>query len=92
MAKAKEQKLAPAETVETPKVEEPSKPKKQIKEQPTSSGYVHIDVFLDTAQVIFNLHPYQVAGFKAFMTGQHYQNKDTDFIPFLEKYLGKEVK
>ena len=72
----------------------PQAPKKeQVTEQPAQpSGYVHIDVFLDTAKVIFSLHPYQVAGFKAFMTGKHYQKRDTDFIPFLERYLGKEVK
>lgn len=67
-------------------------PTEQPTEQPTQGGYVHIDVFLDTAKVIFSLHPYQVAGFKAFMSGQHYQKCDTDFIPFLERYLGKEVK
>lgn len=88
-------KKEPVETakVEETKVEKASKPEKQVKEQPaTLSGYVHIDAFLDTAGVIFNLHPYQQAGFKAFMSGRHYQKRDTDFIPYLEEYLGKEVK
>lgn len=81
------QKKAPKKTL--PK----ETPAPQVTEQPALvSGYVHIDVFLATAKVIFNLHAYQVAGFKAFMTGKHYQKRDTDFIPFLEKYLGKEVK
>lgn len=93
MATRKEKQPVETAEVEAPKVEKASKPEKQVKEQPaTLSGYVHIDVFLDTAGVIFNLHPYQQAGFKAFMTGRHYQKRDTDFIPYLEEYLGKEVK
>lgn len=69
----------------------PKEIKKEKKQPAVSSGYVHVDVFLDTAKVIFDLHPYQVAGFKAFMVGKHYQKTDTDFLPYLEKYLGKEV-
>lgn len=55
-------------------------------------GYVHIDVFLDSAKEVFNLHTYQVNGFKAYMAGQYYKKKDQDFIPYLEKYLGKKLK
>lgn len=63
------------------------------KEQPVlTSGYVHIDVFLNTARVLFQLSQYQVAGFRAYMQGKAYQKTDADFIPYLEKYLGKEVK
>lgn len=61
------------------------------KNVPEHNGYVHIDTFLDYARVLFDLNIYQVAGFKAFMSGREYQLDDKDFIPFLEKYIGKEV-
>lgn len=60
---------------------------KQEKNHTQANGYVHIDVFLDTAKLLYDLHPYQVAGFKAFMQGREYQIHDTDFVPFLEQYL-----
>lgn len=67
-------------------------PKEQPKKVPKPKGYVHVDTFLGYAQVLYGLSKYQVAGFKAFMTGREYQHDDTDFVPFLEKYIGKEVK
>lgn len=66
------------------------KPKKQERNK-TSPKYTHIDTFIETAQIHFGLSSTQVAGFKAFMYGKYYQHKDTDFIPYLEKYLGEKL-
>lgn len=74
------------EQKDTSKQEPIKKEKKQI-----SPKYIHIDTFIETAQIHFNLSNSQVAGFKAFMYGKYYQHKDTDFIPYLEKYLGKKL-
>lgn len=76
------------EQQDTKKQEEIKQEKKQTKVSPK---YIHIDTFIETAQVHFNLSNSQVAGFKAFMYGKYYQHKDTDFIPYLEKYLGKKL-
>lgn len=57
----------------------------------TFTGYVHIDTFLSTARTLFNLPESQVAGFKAYMSGKSYLYDERDFIPYLEKYLGKEL-
>ncbi|QYC50987.1 hypothetical protein [Mammaliicoccus phage vB_MscM-PMS3] len=74
------------EQKDTSKQETVKQEKKQI-----SPKYIHIDTFIETAQIHFNLSNAQVAGFKAFMYGKYYQHKDTDFIPYLEKYLGKKL-
>ncbi|XWX29917.1 hypothetical protein KQUDLBSD_CDS0073 [Staphylococcus phage PG-2021_40] len=74
------------EQKDTSKKETVKQEKKQI-----SPKYIHIDTFIETAQIHFNLSNSQVAGFKAFMYGKYYQHKDTDFIPYLEKYLGKKL-
>lgn len=74
------------EQKDTSKQEQVKKENKQI-----SPKYIHIDTFIETAQIHFNLSNAQVAGFKAFMYGKYYQHKDTDFIPYLEKYLGKKL-
>lgn len=60
--------------------------------QPTQKGYAHIDTFLDTAISWFGLTQYQVPGFKAYMQGKFYQKTEKDFIPYLEKYLGRNLK
>nr|DAI05685.1 MAG TPA: hypothetical protein [Herelleviridae sp.] len=74
--------------------EAPKKASKQEvkKEQVrTVKGYVHVDTFLDYAGALYGLNKYQLAGFRAFMIGKEYQYEDKDFVPFLEKYIGKEV-
>ncbi len=58
------------------------------KEDKKHGGYVHIDTFLNTAKVLYSMDNIQEAGFKAYMSGNHYQRKDEDFIPHLKKYLG----
>lgn len=66
--------------------------KKAEMETNQPKGYVHVDVFLDTATDFFGLDPFQVKGFKAYMTGQYYKKTDQDFIPYLEEYLGRKLK
>ncbi|AAX92452.1 hypothetical protein TwortDSMZ_103 [Staphylococcus phage Twort] len=56
------------------------------------NGYVHIDTFLDTAKTVFHLSEGQCEGFKALMSGKHYQFQETDFLPYLEDYLGKKLE
>lgn len=66
----------------------------KVKEAPKRkfNGYVHIDTFLSTAKALFNLPESQVAGFRAYMAGRSYLYDEKDFLPYLEKYLGKELK
>ncbi|AFN38128.1 hypothetical protein phi_Fi200W_ORF073 [Staphylococcus phage Fi200W] len=58
---------------------------------PKFNGYVHIDTFLDTAKTLFNMRDSQVAGFKAYMEGSHYLFSEQEFLPSLEKYLGRKL-
>lgn len=65
---------------------------KKVKEKPVGQSrqpYVHIDTFLETARVLYEMNEMQVQGFKSFMSGKHYQKGDEAFIPPLKKYLGK---
>lgn len=74
--------VAPVEEVKT----------KSVEPTPVASSYVHIDLFLETARQLYEMNTLEVQGFRAYMTGKHYQKKITDYVPHLEKYLGKEVK
>lgn len=58
----------------------------------SDKSYAHIDTFINTAKIHFGMSDAQVAGFKAFMHGKFYQYNEKDFIPYLEKYLGKTLK
>jgi hypothetical protein len=69
-----------------------NKKKKQEEVQPTSGSYVSVDTFITTAKVLYKMSNLQVAGFKAYMTGRQYLRSDMDFVPYLEKYLGKGDK
>ncbi|QKN84296.1 hypothetical protein [Listeria virus P61] len=81
-----------------PTTEENKVVKKKLKEEQTdtvekvTTGYVHIDVFLGTAKPWYGLSEMQVQGFKSFMQGKQYQFGEQAFVPYLEKYLGREVK
>lgn len=55
------------------------------------TGYAHIDTFLDTARVMFDMSGGQAEGFKAYMNGNTYQFSERDFLPHLEKYLGRKL-
>ncbi len=70
-------------TVDTKKKEVPS---------PAKTDYVSIDTFLETAITLYGLSRVQIAGFKGYMRGKFYQKKDKDFVPYLNKYLGKGDK
>ena len=69
--------------------------KKQVEKPKTKpkdfTGYVHIDTFLETARVMFNMTGGQAEGFKAYMYGNTYQYSELDFLPHLEKYLGRKL-
>lgn len=65
--------------------------KKNTEFKPAFTGYVHIDTFLHTAQIMFDMKESQVAGFKAFMHGKYYMFDDREFIPYLEEYLGRKL-
>lgn len=61
------------------------------KKTPKFNGYVHIDTFLETARTLFEMKNTQVAGFKAYMEGSHYLFSEQEFLPHLEKYLGRKL-
>lgn len=73
-------------TEDTTKTTGKSKEKQQTI---VTANLVHIDTFLNTAKDLYNLSTLQIAGFKAYMAGQLYQPSDKDFLPYLNKYLGK---
>lgn len=83
-----EEKVA-KETTEKDSQDKETKPVESKPKEITQASLIHIDTFLATAKVIYNLNTLQIAGFKAYMTGKFYQNKDEDFVPYLNKYLGK---
>lgn len=55
----------------------------------TYGSYVHIDTFLETAKVVYEMTDIQVAGFKAYMGDTPYLHSDAEFIEPLKTYLGK---
>ena len=65
--------------------------KKPENNTPKFNGDVHIDTFLNTARTLFDMKESQVAGFKAYMEGSHYLFSERDFLPPLEKYLGRKL-
>lgn len=91
MAEPKEKKVVEKEvkaTEDKPKKEPVKKPVKKAK--PQAKPYAHIDDFLRAAKPVYGLDNLTVAGFKAYMTGKHYLENEKDFIPHLDKYLGKK--
>lgn len=48
---------------------------------------VHIDQFMNTAKQLYNLNNMQIAGFKVYMQGRHYQYDQEVFLQELKKYL-----
>lgn len=51
------------------------------------NGYYHIEDFLKTAEVMFEMSKGQVEGFKGYMKGKHYQTDEQEFLVNLKKYL-----
>lgn len=63
---------------------------KPTKEKKKRKPYIHIDTFLQTAKVMYDMTNVQVAGFKGRMNGRHYQRGEEVFTIELEKYLNKK--
>lgn len=85
MEKKEEQQQAPKEVTEQAPKETKQQAPKEFK------GYTHIDTFLDTATIMFSMSGGQAEGFKAYMNGSNYQFSERDFLPHLEKYLGRKL-
>ena len=65
-----------------PKAKAPVKPKpKAIK------PYTHIDTFLQTAKVLYEVSNIEAQGFKVKMEGNHYQQDESVFLKELKNYL-----
>lgn len=64
---------------------QPEKPKKEHKPKPL----VHVSEFIAAITPIYNLTSLQRAGFNAYMGNDQYKEDLNDFVPFLDKYLGK---
>lgn len=80
---------------EAPK-ESPKKEVKKKKQSPKpkpkkAKKMVHIDSFIEAIRVRVDISDAQAKGFKAYMTGNHYAKSLDEFVPKLEKYLGKKV-
>lgn len=75
------------------KKEEPPKKEPKKEEKPKKKkrkSYVHIDVFLQTADKVYGVNSIQKAGFKSMMRGKHYQKDEEVFEKELKKYLNIE--
>lgn len=63
-------------------------PKKPVAVKPL----VHIDSFIEAVTNLddYTLSSMQISGFKAYMVGNHYMQTLQEFIPYLDKYLGRK--
>lgn len=85
---------------ETPKygLEPTKQPEKEVKQEKIKkapiqeASAVHIDEFIEAIRPIEDLNDGKAQGFKAFMSGNHYLPELNDFVPYLETYIGKDVK
>lgn len=77
------------EPKETPK--KPETKKEEPKKQPIKP-LIHVSDFIEQIAQTGELSNIQKAGFKAYMHNKQYQPTYDDFIPYLEKYTGKEIK
>ena len=70
-------------------------PKKNlnINKETKSKPMVHIDEFIDGLVMFPNLviSSVQKSGFRGYMRNKQYLPEFADFIPHLEKYLGKKI-
>lgn len=78
----KESRLRKKQDQEEPKQVEPEKKKPE-----PIKPYVHIDTFLQTAIPYYGLSKVQAQGFKARMSGKHYQRDEQIFVEELKAYL-----
>lgn len=89
MAEKKSNKVVEPEKLQPSKEEtkkEKPKPKKVAKKS------VHIDEFIETVRPLYDLNVGKANGFRAYMQGNHYLASLDEFMPYLERYLGKDVK
>lgn len=86
-----EQKEEEKETKEVEKKSEPKKVSKPKAKKKKPGRLVHIDNFIEAIRIRVDMSEAQAQGFKAYMTGNHYAKSLNDFVPYLEKYLGKKV-
>ena len=95
MSKEENKELEVANAIEEVKKQKEEEPKKVTKRKPKANKkpkkLVHIDKFIDAIRIRIDLSEAQAKGFKAYMTGNHYAKSLNDFVPYLEKYLGKKV-
>lgn len=82
----------------TKELEPTEQPEKVVKQDNTKKELkqgkraVHIDEFIEAVRPIESLNEGRAQGFKAFMAGNHYLPELNDFVPYLESYIGKDVK
>ncbi|AEQ34218.1 hypothetical protein D307_gp246 [Bacillus phage Bastille] len=60
--------------------------KKEVQAEPLKP-YVHIDKFLNSVKLVYELSDVELAGFKALMAGQHYQRDEEIFLEALKKHF-----
>lgn len=92
--------MAQSKNKETPTKEfKPTKqPEKEVKQDKIKKApkqgkrAIHIDEFIEAIRPIEDLNEGRAQGFKAFMAGNHYLPELNDFVPYLESYIGKDVK
>lgn len=65
--------------------------KKEVVKAPEPVTYVHIDEFLETAQVIYpeDMNAMTIAGFKAYVAPKVYFKDEMELKEKLDTYLGK---
>ncbi len=89
---SKEEELNVEQKEEKQRKQEPKRVTKQKPKAPSKpKKLVHIDSFIEAIRIRIDLSDAQAKGFKAFMTGNHYAKSLDDFVPYLEKYIGKKV-
>ena len=69
------------------KEENKQEPEKKV--TPAPKPLVHVGEFIDSITPMYNLNTIQQAGFRASMAHDQYKEALDDFVPYLDKYLGK---
>lgn len=64
---------------------------KEVVQAPEPVSYVHVDEFLETAQVIYpeDMNAMTIAGFKAYVAPKVYFKDELELKEKLDTYLGK---
>lgn len=72
--------------------EQPNKRNKNKPKPKKGATLIHIDEFIEAIRPIEDLNPGKANGFKAYMLGNHYLPSLDAFVPYLERYIGKDVR